>query len=305
MRLLVTGATGFIGSHICEGLLDNGDEVYGLSRLRDTSKISEFVGHPRFHTVKGDITDFDVLHRLFHETKFEAIFHVAVHHPHQYTDDPFPCFEANVRGTINIMRAAYLAGINRVVASSSMSVYGPAEYLPVNEKHPTKPANLYGLSKLMDDMVYEHYAQRFGVKTIVLRYSGVFGPRRGWGAVSNFTTKALASEPPVILSDGSDQWDNLHVKDVVKANTLALDNIDKLQFEILNIGLGRGVSVAYVATKIIELTNAAVELQFGNASPAPPFIYDISKATRLLGFVPRPFEEALEEYVEWEKGRKR
>ncbi len=303
MKLLVTGATGFIGSHMCEGLLDRGEEVYGLSRLKDTSKISEFMTHPRFHIVKGDITDFDLLYRLFQENRFQAIFHMAVYQPPQHTDEPFPYFETNVMGVVSILQAAYLAGINRIIVSSSMNVYGRAKYSPVDEKHPTEPSNLYGLTKLMGDMFCQYYAQEFGMKVIILRYSGVFGPRRERGAISNFATMTLAGKPPIIFSNETEQWDTVYVKDVVMVNILALANIDKFKFEIFNIGTGHGVKVADVAEKVIELTGSPVKPKFGNATPSPTFVYDISKAKALLGFNSRPFEQGLAEYIEWEKER--
>ena len=304
MRLLVTGAIGFIGSHLCEGLLAAGHEVWGISRLTKTGNVAETQNHQNFHLLRCDITDSDELQAIFHRNKFDAIFHLAARLSTQPADDPFPYFETNVKGTLNILRTAHMEDVRNVVYSSSMNVYGVPEYLPVDEGHPTKPVNLYGLTKLMGEMSCQLYARIYGFKAIILRYSGVFGPGKAGGAIFNFVDKALRNEPLVIFSDGSDVWDTVYVKDVVAANILALANIDRLGFESFNIGIGKGINITDVANKILGLTGSAAKPTFGSAPSLPTFVYNISKAENMLGFTPTTFDECLKEYVEQEKSQR-
>lgn len=303
MRLLVTGATGFIGSHLCERLLVDNYEVWGISRLTETGNVTDIQNRQNFHLLKCDITDSDEIWDIFRRNKFDAIFHVAARLSAQPADDPFPYFETNVKGTLNVLRAAHLGNVRNVVYSSSMNVYGMPKYLPVDESHPTEPVNLYGLTKLMGEMFCQLYTRIYGFKVIILRYSGVFGSRKGWGAISNFIDRALKNESPVIFSDGSDVWDTVYVKDVVAANILALANLDRLEFGIFNIGIGKGINVTDVANKILDLTGSTAKPRFGSAPSLPTFIYDISKAENMLGFTPTSFDEGLQEYVEGEKSQ--
>lgn len=306
MRLLVTGATGFIGSHLCERLLADGHEVWGASRLNKTKNLVNIQGHPNFHLVKLDLNAFEEVRSIFSKDTFDGIFHTAACIFVEPADNPFPYLETNVRGTLNILQAACLAGKNtRIIYSSSMNVYGPAKYLPVDEKHPTQPVNMYGLSKLMGEMLCQLYSQQYNFEIKVLRYSGVFGPRKEWGAIYSFADRALRNKAPIISSDGSDIWDALHVKDVCIANALALANSGKSKFCIFNIGSGKGINVTDVANKILRTVGSTAKPCFGNSPALAPFYYDISKARNVLRFVPTPFDESVREYIEWEKERRR
>jgi UDP-glucose 4-epimerase len=304
MNVLVTGATGFIGSHLCEQLLLDGHEVWGISRSAKTINVGELQKQIQiqnqqcFHLLSCDITDYEAVERTFHINAFDAVFHVAACILSQDADDPFPYFETNVRGTVNILRAAQLENVNKVIYSSSMNVYGMPRYLPVDENHPTEPENIYGLTKLMGEMFCRLYAQIYGFKILILRYSGVFGLRKEGGAISNFTDRALKNEPPLIFSDGSDVWDTVYVRDVVTANILALAHLDDLGFDIFNIGIGKGINVTEAANMIIKLTGSTAKPRFGSAASSPTFIYDISKAKSMLGFTPTPFDKALSEFID-------
>lgn len=304
MRLLVTGGSGFVGSHLCRRLLADNHEVWSMSRLTKTGNVTDIQNRQNFHLLKCDIADFEEVRSIFCKNKFDAIFHMAACLSAQPADNPLPYLETNVKGTLNILQAACLEkNTNKVIYSSTMNVYGVAKYLPVDEKHPTQPVNMYGLTKLMGEMLCRLYTQLYNFEVVVLRYSGVFGPRKEWGAIYNFTNQALKNEALGIFSDGSDVWDTIYVKDVVNANMLALDNIEKLGFEIFNIGMGEGVNIAELATKVIELSGSTAKPSFGTAPALPAFYYDIAHAKNALGFTPTPFDEGLREYVEWQKSQ--
>lgn len=302
MNIGVTGGSGFIGSHISKQLISDGHDVTSISRSPRTTNVARILEHKRYHPLSCDITDFEAVQSILHENKFDAIFHLAAH---LLSDgdapDPLPYLETNVRGTVNILQAAYLENVNKIIYSSSMNVYGLAKYLPVDENHPVEPINQYGLTKLMAEMYCRHYAQVYGFKIIILRYSGVFGPGRQGGAIFNFIDRALKNEPPIILSD--EVWDTIYVKDVVTANMLALTKLDELGFEAFNIGIGEGIKVSDVANKIINFTGSKAKPMFGNTASYPAFFYDISKAKEVLRFTPTPFDESLKEYIELKKSQ--
>lgn len=304
MKLLVTGASGFIGSYLCKKLVDDGHEVQGLSRWAKSDSARLTMAHKNFTLLKCDIANFNQVREVFTNQRYDVIFHMAAFLPGQPTEDPLSFVETNVKGTLNLLQAAQLENHTRVIYSSSMTVYGAAKYLPVDEKHPTEPVSLYGLTKLIGERICQFYAEQYGFKVLILRYAGVFGPGKKEGAIYNFVTRVLQNESPVIYSDGRDVWDTLHVNDVVTANCLALENIDRHGLEIVNIGAGRGINVTEVARKVVDLTGAQVDIKFGTAPGLPDFYYDISKAQALLGFKPTSFDTSLTEYIRWERSRK-
>ena len=304
MRLLITGASGFVGSHLCHKLVADNHEVWGISRLTQTEKVAAIQNRQDFHLLKCDITDFDKVRSVFAKNKFDAILHTAACLTAQPPDNPIPYLATNVNGTLNILEAARLEqNAEKVIYSSSMSVYGVAKHLPVAENHPTKPTNIYGLTKLMGEMLCQFYARQYNFKVTVLRYSGIFGPGKDGGAIYNFIKAAVNNAAPTIFSDGSDIWDTLYVKDVVTANILALKNIDRRGFEIFNIGMGEGINVTEAANKIVRLAGSTVAPSLGTAPALPAFYYDIANASNMLGFTPTPFDEGVREYIAWERSK--
>jgi len=150
MNVLVTGATGFIGSHLCYELIQRGYQVYGLSHSGNIEKIEPLLDQRNFNLVYGDIRNSEVVCQLLKDHNIEVIFHLAAQLP-QITDfdNPFLSFDINARGTLNLIHAAYLNNIERLIYSSSIDVYSePPLYLPVDEKHSTRPHTHYGIGKL-------------------------------------------------------------------------------------------------------------------------------------------------------------
>lgn len=295
-KALVTGAAGFIGSYIVEDLLLDGYDVIALD-LGDAKKITHLKDHKNLKVVKADILQFDQLLSIIEKEKPDYIFHVAALLK-SVSDEPFEFFEANVNGTLNVLEASKRAGIKKLIYSSSMAVYGDAKDLPVDELDPVNPDDFYGQSKLMGEELCKWYANHYGLNIIILRYSGVYGPRRDSGAVANFIKNAKANEPLKI--DKNISWDQVYVKDVSKANLLALQKIDQVKFEVINIGSGKELPIKDLAKMIIDVSKSAskVELQEGfTDTPEMRFYFDISKAKELLGFVPTLTDEALKEYI--------
>ena len=301
MKILVTGASGFIGSHICSRLLDEGHDVVGLSRDK--------IGPVNYIPWTCDISKQAHVDQLFNSApSFDAIIHTAAYHPRTPSAHPDKLIATNVTGTANLMEAAIKNSVNTFIHSSSMSIYGTPKYLPVDEIHPCSPegSNLYPATKLMADIVLANYSTNSSVRFVSLRYSGVFGQDRGWGAIHNFIQNILDDKQPEIYSSGDDIWDTVHISDIVKATILALESKDAVGY--FNIGRGEGTNIKDLADMIIELSGNKELIKKGPKLGTEPsglkFVYDISKARAELGYEPMPIKEGLKEYIEYEQKRR-
>lgn len=295
--VLVTGATGFIGSHLCDTLIKRDYKVIGLV-FGDEKKIEHFKESKKIKLIRGDITDFNGILKIFKKYKPKGVFHTAAVLPSgEENDNPFPFFEVNVKGTLNLLEACRLANVKKFIYSSSMSVYGEEiKYLPVDEKHPINPFDFYGLSKWQGEELAKFYARKFDLNVIILRYVGVFGPRREKGAVAEFIKNAIKNRTLRILSNTS--WDIVYVEDVVKANIRALEKASKLKFEIINIGSGKEIKVRDLARQIIKITGSKSKIKYNKVLPSFRFYSKITKAKKLLDFKPLQLDKGLVRYIE-------
>ncbi len=289
MRVLVTGASGFIGSYTCEQLTKEGYQVTGLVRKKDKAPVTKGIS-----IFEGDITDPVSMDLLFKTQKIDVVFHLAAYID---TSDNMPDkhFLNNVIGTLNILKSCTKYGTKQIIYTSTMNVYGNPMYLPVDEKHATNPNNFYGLSKLIGELICKFYAENMGCKVIVLRYSGIYGPRRKSGAVYNFVR--AARENKTIRIDSDMEWDILSVYDVLRANTAALKILDNTSFETINVGYGKAIKIQELARKIISLCGSSSKVEGPKQKEKTTFFYDIAKAGRLLNFKPIDINDSLEQYT--------
>ena len=297
-NVLVTGAAGFLGSHVCDALLEKGYTVFGLS-CGSEEKIRHLKDNKKFTFINEDIANFEKVLAIFKKIKIEGVFHVAALHSPVPIDSPFPFFESNVKGTLNVLEACRLQGIKKFIYSSSMSVYGKnVEYLPVDEKHPVAPYDFYSLTKLMGEKFCHLYAEQYKLEVVILRYVGIYGSRRDWGAFANFVGNATNNKPLKILRNIS--WDVVYVKDVAHANISAFELAGKIGFDIINIGTGKEVNIKELTRLIVKMSGSQSKIEFADNLPLTPsshFYYDVTKAKRILRFTARPIEEALLEYM--------
>ncbi len=295
--VLVTGAAGFIGSHLCDILVKIGYKVVGLV-FGDEKRIRHLRKNKKFELVRGDITDFKRILKIFKEYKPEGVFHTAAVLPSEKeNDNPFLFFEVNVKGTLNLLEACRLANIKRFICSSSMNVYGrEIKYLPVDEDYPINPFNFYGLTKWQGEELAKFYAKKYNLNVIILRYAGVYGPRREEGVVAAFVKNALSDKPLKILSNIS--WDIIYVKDVVEANIRAFEKVNKLKFRIINIGKGQEINIKDLAKLVVEITGSKSKIEINRSLPSFHFCFNIAKAKKLLGFKPLSFSKGLDQYIQ-------
>lgn len=297
MNLLVTGATGFIGSHLCKELIRRGHQVFALSHSGRTDNIKSLMGLKEFHLKTGDIEDADMMNTLIKSNRIKVIFHMAAQLPGEgNTDSPFSCFDINARGTLNVINAASHNNVDRLIYASTMSVYSePPQYLPVDESHPVQPSTLYGVAKLTGELCCNPYSKAINIT--VLRYSGAYGRgERESNAVRTFINQALNNRPITIWGDGTQTSDYVYIKDVVQGTLLAWENSKS---GVYNIGSGEETSVRALAERIIEITGSKSEIVLTDKETDRPFRFflDIAKSKKDLGYSPRSLAEGLSTYL--------
>ena len=257
MKYVVTGGAGFIGSHLIEKLVKQGDVVTVLDNL-NTGKIENLKSvSKKINFVQNDIRDFEVLRSLMENV--DGVFHQAAMASVQDSFRiPEKFHDVNVNGTENIFKIAKEFGIKVVYASSS-SVYGDTSILPITESDEKRPINPYAKTKLEKDKLAEQYAKN-GVKVIGLRYFNVFGPRQSKeyaGVIKLFLERIQQGLPPLVNGDGLQIRDFVYVNDAVNANILSMES--DIDFEFFNIGTGTTISILDLANMIIKFSGLKIK----------------------------------------------
>ena len=257
MKYVVTGGTGFIGSHLTERLVKQGDVVTVLDNL-NTGKIENLKSvSKKINFVQNDIRDFEVLRSLMENV--DGVFHQAAMASVQDSFRiPEKFHDVNVNGTENIFKIAKEFGIKVVYASSS-SVYGDTSILPTTESDEKRPINPYAKTKLEKDKLAEQYAKN-GLKVIGLRYFNVFGPRQSKeyaGVIKLFLERIQQGLPPLVNGDGLQIRDFVYVNDAVNANILSMES--DIDFEFFNIGTGTTISILDLANMIIKFSGLKIK----------------------------------------------
>jgi len=305
-KLLITGIAGFIGSNLADQCLELGAEVVGLDNMYNGSmtNLSNARKSKNFRLIKGDLRDLSLLLEVTSDV--DLIFHMgAFTSVPQSILMPETCNAVNVNGTINVLNAARKNDVEKIIFSSSSSVYGDANELPLTEDMPRSPISPYGTSKLAGESYMQSFQEVYGIQTLILRYFNVFGPRQKdspySGVIAIWLGRIQRNEPLLIFGDGTNSRDFTYVKDVVEGNILAAEK--DVSGEILNIGAGSPISLNDLAELLLELTNKQ-DLTIKHTDPRPGDILhsyaDISKAQKLLGFIPKYNQKkGLMEYLNW------
>ena len=307
-RVLLTGGEVFIGSHLCETLLEVGANVTVFDNFdrfykgKETNLVA-VSDSPRFTLTEADIRDIAALSEAMKEKD------VVIHEAGQAgvgisVDDPTTTNEVNVVGTLNVLWAAKAQGVKKVVNASSSSIFGKPNYLPIDEHHTTNPASPYGVSKLAAEQYCTVFSRVYGMEVVSLRYFSVYGPRgRPDQVIRKFMQSLVGNKPPVINGDGSHTRDFTNVADVVSA-TVAAAETDGIGGEVFNIGYGDRTSILSVAEKLISLMGLEGKIAPQHTAESrgdfPDTQADNAKARRVLGWAPKvDLDRGLKEYVEW------
>jgi len=286
MKYVVTGGAGFIGSHLTEKLVKQGDVVTVLDNL-NTGKIENLKSvSKKINFVQNDIRDFEVLRSLMENV--DGVFHQAAMASVQDSFRiPEKFHDVNVNGTENIFKIAKEFGIKVVYASSS-SVYGDTSILPTTESDEKRPINPYAKTKLEKDKLAEQYAKN-GLKVIGLRYFNVFGPRQSKeyaGVIKLFLERIQQGLPPLVNGDGLQIRDFVYVDDAVNANILSMES--DIDFEFFNIGTGTTISILDLANMIIKFSGLKIKPIHRSALPGDVRATqaDITKVKTMLKWRP-------------------
>ncbi|HXF95514.1 MAG TPA: NAD-dependent epimerase/dehydratase family protein [Gemmatimonadales bacterium] len=307
-RVLVTGGAGFIGSHVADAHLAAGDEVTVLDDLSSGRRGNVPAG-ARF--VEADVRSPEARSLLARGGFTILNHHAAQMDVRRSVEDPLFDASVNLLGLLNLLEGARAGGVRRVVfASSGGTVYGETEALPLAETDPKFPASPYGTAKLASEYYLATFSQLYGIETVALRYSNVYGPRQSphgeAGVVAIFGKRLLADEPLVIYGDGEQTRDLVFVADVAEANLAAagqpLPAFSGLDDRAYNIGTGVETTVNQLATLLSRAAGRTPPVR--HAPPRPGELrrnaLRVEKAARELGWRPRtPLVRGLELTLRW------
>ncbi|MBI5666970.1 MAG: SDR family oxidoreductase [Chloroflexi bacterium] len=306
---VVTGGAGFIGSHLAERLLKDGQRVRVIDNLI-TGKRDNLVhlnGQLEFHQV--DISDADALRPIFKGV--DTVFHqAALPSVPRSIDDPLTTHTYNVTGTLNVLMAARDAGVRRVVYAASSSAYGDISGEYKVEDMPPRPMSPYGVAKLAGEYYCQAFTQVYGLETVCLRYFNVFGPRQDptsqyAAVIPLFITQMLDGKRPVIYGDGQQSRDFTYIDNVVHGNLLAATT-PGVGGQVMNLATAGRVNLLELVERINRLLGTALEPIF--APPRPGDIKhsraSIDKARDLLHYEPvADFDTGLARTVAWYQSR--
>jgi UDP-glucose 4-epimerase len=304
MEALVTGGAGFIGSHLVDGLLEDGHTVRVLD---DLSTGREENLDPAAELIRGSVADAAVVARAV--AGVEVVFHLgALGAVARSVGDPRASNAANVDGTLNVLTEARDAGVRRVVFASSSSVYGGADQVPTPESAPLRPRSPYAISKLTGDWYTRVFAELYDLETVALRYFNVYGPRQRPDAtyaavIPLFAAALLAGERPTVHGDGTQSRDFTFVTDVVAANlAAAVAPADRASGRAFNVAPGAGTSLLELLDGLATCIGVSPDPVFVEPRPGDVKLScaDSTAARELLGWTPTvAVADGLAAYVDW------
>lgn len=280
-RVLVTGGSGFIGSHLANRLIqERCGEVIVFDRYVYPNR---FQSAGNLRTIQGEITDTGKLRETM--SGVDYVFHLAVLPLGACTENPRACLEINVNGTFNVIDAAKEAGVKKIVFSSASSVYGDTEQT-MDESHPLSARTMYGAGKIAGEYFLRAFYDMHKLDYVILRYMNVYGPGQGGGLIANVLKRIQDGLPPIIFGDGSQSFDFVYIDDVVNANILAMES--DVTDEAFNIGGEEEVTVKELVSMLLELTGSDLvpEVRLGEKVPMQRRVGSSQKAKELLGYVP-------------------
>jgi len=290
-KILVTGAAGFIGSHLVKTLYESGYEIDIIDSFENVSPLFK---EDYVNIISKDIKDIDKINT---SCKYELIIHLAAKSTILWCEGNLEnCIQDNIIGTYRVLKFALKKEIP-IIFASSRDVYGEPLSLPVNERAPTNPINLYGMSKLYAEKILEY---KSSVPTIVLRLSNVYGiGDRIDRAIPRFIIGAKKYNK-IIVYGGEQVLDYVSVEDVVNAFIKSIKQISNIKHEVFNIGTGIGITIAKLAEMVTERLGGKIEFLPYRKVDAKKYIADIGKAKEILKWIPsRNISNDLDNLVDY------
>lgn len=305
---LITGGAGFIGSNLCEAILDMGYKVRCLDDLSigKQENVDIFLGNPNYSFIKGDIKDLDTCMKACEGIDY-VLHQAAWGSVPRSIDMPLAYCENNIRGTLNMLEASRQAKVDKFVYASSSAVYGDAVHLPITEEQEGNLLSPYALTKRCDEEWAKQYTMHYGLPTYGLRYFNVFGrrqdPNGAYAAViPKFIKQLINDERPTINGDGKQSRDFTYIDNVIEANLKACLASHEAVGQSFNIAYGECEYLIDIYYIIAKTLNKDIEPYFGpeRSGDIKHSSADISKAKAMLGYSPDfSFADGLRESIVW------
>ena len=313
--ILVTGGAGFIGSNLCEALLDNGNKVTCLDNFSTGKRenIAHLQSNPNFKLIEGDIRNLDDCQKACEGVDY-ILHEAALGSVPRSINDPITSNEVNVSGFLNMLVAARDAKVKRFVYAASSSTYGDSESLPKVEDKIGKPLSPYAITKYVNELYADIFSKTYGLQTIGLRYFNVFGrkqdPNGAYAAViPKFVMHLMQHESPVINGDGSFSRDFTYIDNVIEMNVRALTSTNKEAVNtVYNVAFGERTDLNELVGLLKEFLGEfdaeikRIEPKYGpnRQGDVPHSLASIEKAKTLLNYSPKyDMRSGLKEAVNW------
>jgi UDP-glucuronate 4-epimerase len=311
-NILITGGAGFIGSHLVDRLLSEGDwQITVIDDFNDfydpsikRANIRNHLAHPNYRLVEADIRDYYTMLEELSDTQLDCIVHLAARAGVRPSLTESRLYvETNINGTMNLLELARERGIKQFVFGSSSSVYGANEKVPFSEDDPIfNPISPYAATKAAGELICHTYAHLYDMRIVCLRFFTVYGARqRPDLAIHKFARLISGGETIPVFGDGTTRRDYTYIDDIIAGVRAAID-YDQSNYEVINLGESRTVELRELIS-LIESTlgqTAKIDRQPMQPGDVPQTFADISKARRLLNYNPQTqIEEGIKKFVEW------
>jgi len=314
-RILITGGAGFIGSNLVEHFLGKGHEVVCLDNFLTGHRrnIAAFENDSRFKLIEGDIRQYDDCLKAVDGV--DLVFHqAALGSVPRSINDPITSTDINIGGFVKMLYAAKEAKVRRFIYAASSSTYGDSTALPKVEAHIGNPLSPYAITKFVNELYAQNFAQIYGIETIGLRYFNVFGknqdPNGAYAAaIPLFIKKLIRHESPIINGDGTHSRDFTYIKNVIQMNELAAFTTNKEAInQVFNTAVGENNNLNQLITYLksalsdFDANIAQVDVQYGpvRAGDIPHSLASIEKAKLMLGYQPEyNLQQGLKEAIDW------
>ena len=311
-KILITGAAGFIGSHICKSFLNDNHEIYGIDNLNDyydvnlkKNRLKTFSNHTNFTFNEIDISNYTELANIFSKFKPDYVINLAAQAGVRYSlKNPFSYLNSNLVGFLNVIELCKDYSIKKLIYASSSSVYGENTKIPFSENDITDtPLSLYAATKKSNELIAYSYSKLFNICCIGLRFFTVYGP---WGrpdmAYFSFTEKIIKNEAIDVYNNGDMKRDFTYIDDIVDGVRLTLERKDS--YEIFNLGNNKPEKLMDLISYLENFLNKKAKINFLPMQPGEVYqtYADIDKSNEILGYSPKVnLEDGINQFIKWYK----
>lgn len=310
-KVMVTGGAGFIGSHLCDELLERqAAKVVCVDNffLGKMENLSEALKHNNFALYRDDARHFGVMQSIIEKEEIEVVFNLATIALNYSFFNPFDAYMVNVQIANTLLELLKVGAYQTLIHTSSSEAYGTAQYSPMDENHPTDPTTPYAAGKAAADMMVHSFSKVLDLDIAIIRPFNNYGPRQNAigplaGIIPATAKRIKDGDKPVVNGDGEQTRDFIYVKDTVRGLLLAYEK-EESRGKIINLGSGKDISMNQLLQKICEYMGYEGEWDHreGRNSDVRNLCAGIERAKKILGFIPQvTFDEGIKETLDWYK----